>query len=127
MRLLGGDILARMPRPHRQAPEAEAAQERADRSLGQDHAVTLLDHRGEIDATPAHHAVFGQDRSLPNQIGHLRFLRRGQPGRGPRDRTVAEPFQALGVVTMHLVAQRLSVHPATRRGLRAAHPVTDMR
>ena len=53
----GRRILPRMARPHRQAPEPEAAQHRADAALGQGHIEPRLDHAGQIHPAPANHAL----------------------------------------------------------------------
>ena len=72
-----------MPRPHRQPHEAQAAQQGADRPLGQRHVEALRDHRGEIGPSPAHHAVHGRVGAGPNQLGDDRRLL----GRQARPRT----------------------------------------
>jgi hypothetical protein len=57
MRLLARAILLGTPRPHRHPPEAETAQQFANRSFGQPDAVALLDHPRQFDPSPAHHTV----------------------------------------------------------------------
>jgi hypothetical protein len=117
MRILKRSVLLGTVRPHRYAPEAEAAQQIADRSLGQLDPVALLDHKRQVDPAPAHHAVDGQIGASPNQLRHLPCLLGGQTRLRSRRRAVRKPLYSLGVVTVHPIAQRLTVHAAGRRRL----------
>ena len=115
-----------MPRPHRQPHEAQAAQQGADRPLGQRHVEALRDHRGEIGPSPAHHAVHGRVGAGPNQLGNDRRLlgRQAKPW-ADRAAPVRQPRQALVVVAMYPVTQRLPVHAARAASARDAPSSTS--
>lgn len=74
MRLLDRGVLLGTSWPHRYPPEAQTTEQIADRSFGQFDPIALLDHVREVDPPPAHHAMLGQIRPVPNQLGHLAFL-----------------------------------------------------
>jgi hypothetical protein len=59
MRLLARSILLGTARPHRYPPEAETAQQFANRPFGQLDAVALLDYPRQVDSSPAHYTVLG--------------------------------------------------------------------
>ena len=104
MRLLGNAILLGTSRSHRYPPEPEAAQQFADRSLGQLDPIVLLDHMREVDPPPAHHAMLGQIRSVADQFGHLSFLLRGELRLRSRSGSIVQSCQAFGVIAVHPIA-----------------------
>jgi hypothetical protein len=101
--------------PHRQAGEAEPAQDLADRALVQLDREAGLDPRLEVDPPPADHAIRLRVRSLLDDLFQLHQLLGREPWRRPRMRPVAQPGQALGVVAVDPVAQGLPVHPGMPR------------
>jgi hypothetical protein len=105
MRLLRRGILPRMARPHRQAPEPKPAQHRADAALGQGHIEPRLDHAGQIQPAPAHHAIRGKVWSFANQLCYRSLLLWGEPGFRSGCYAVAEPGDPFGVVANNPVAQ----------------------
>jgi hypothetical protein len=58
--------------PHREAGEAEPAQDLADRALGQLDREAGLDQRLEVDPPPADHAICLRVRSLLDDLFQLR-------------------------------------------------------
>ena len=67
----------------------------------------------QIDATPAHHAVLLEVRTLLDPPGYLGLLLGGQTWRWTiAPRLVEQPFQSLRVVAMDPVTQSLAVHGA---------------
>jgi hypothetical protein len=76
------------------------------------HGITLGDHGAQIEATPAHHTVALRVRPGDHQLLQLGLLCRGERRRPTTARAIAETADALVVVTVHPVAQRLPLHPA---------------
>ena len=107
-----------MARTHRQAAEAEPLQQPSDVTLADLDPEAPLDLRLKVDAAPAHHAMarrVGAGLDEARQLGHLG---RRQARRPARAGTVAKTLDALRVVAVHPVAQRLAVHaggPCRRR------------
>ena len=115
--LLQRAVLLRTARPHRHAPEAETAQQVANRPLGERDPVALRDHARQVDPPPPHHAVLRKAGALPHQLSHFPHLFRRQTRPRSRSRSVRKPRHALRVVAVHPIAQGLPVHPARRRSL----------
>src|SRR6195952_4255358 len=117
MRLLGSRVGLGVAWAHRQATKAEATQQLADTSLVQFDIELSRDLLPKINDKPANHAVGleGRPRSYP--LGQSRFLLlRELTRRTAAVRTVGQAGHAFGIVMMHPVAQRLTVHPALPRG-----------
>ena len=68
-----------MLRAHRQAGEAEPAQDLADRTLVQLDAEAARDDGLQVDAAPAHHPMPGQVRTGLDPAFQLGLLRRREP------------------------------------------------
>lgn len=118
--------MRRMSRTHRQPHETEPAQQLADRALGQLYAEALGDHRGKINAPPAHDAMFGKVGTADYQRGNGGLLLgRQAPGRTAAAKPVRQPGKALLVVAMHPVAQRLPVHATQTRRIAARMTVEN--
>jgi hypothetical protein len=116
VRFLRRWVLLRMARPHRQAPEPEPAQHRADAALGQGHIEPSFDHAGQIHPAPTYHAVHGRVWPFANQIRHQSLLLRGEARFRPACHAVAEPADPFGIVAQDPVAQGLPVHAAEVAG-----------
>jgi hypothetical protein len=101
--------------PHRQAGEAEPAQQLADRARVQIDLEAGLDQRLEVDPPPADHAVPRRVRSLPDD--RFQFPHRlGREARlAPRLGPVVQAGEPFRVATLHPVAQRLSIQHRQRR------------
>ena len=99
----------------------------ADRAFGQRDPIALLDHPREIDPSPTHHAMLGQIRPLPDQVGHLTFLFGGEPRLRSGGRSIVKALKPFGVVAVDPVAQHLPIHPARSRCLAAQMAVQNQR
>ena len=121
-RLLRLRIAHRVLRPHRQAGEAEPAQQLADRALVQLDVVAGLDQRLQVDPPPADHAVPRRVRSLLDDLFQFPHLLGREARLAPRPGPVVQAGESFRVVTVHPVPQRLSIHPGhpCRRLARAA-------
>jgi hypothetical protein len=104
-------------RAHGQAPEAQPAQQLAHRALVRPRPEAPLDEVAQIGAAPARQAaVLGRVRPRLDPPFHLGLLRRRQARlRAGAARPVGQARDALGVVAVHPVAQRLPVHAALGR------------
>lgn len=127
MRLLRCSVLLGRLRPYRQAPEAEAAQQSANRSLGQRDAELLGDLSPEIGSSPADDAMLGQTRPFPNPLSNLLLLFGRKAARRARRCPVVKPLQSLDVIAMDPVPQRLSLHAAQPRRLAPRLAIQNMR
>lgn len=116
MSLLGRRILLGTSWSHRYPPEAETPEQIADRPFGELDPIAVLDHLREVDAPLAHHAVLGQIRPVPDQLGHLPFLLGREPRLCSRRSSVVKTLEALGIVAVHPVAQDLPIHAGRHRG-----------
>jgi hypothetical protein len=96
--------------PHREAGEAEPAQDLADRALVQLDREAGLDQRLEVDPPPADHAVPRRVRSLLDDLFQFPHLLGREPWFRPGMAPVAQAGEPLRVVAMHPVAQGLAVH-----------------
>jgi hypothetical protein len=108
-----------VPRAHGQAPEAQPAQQLAHRALVQPRPEAPFDAVAQIGAAPARQAaVLGRVRPRLDPPFHLGLLRRRQARlRAGAARPVGQARDALGVVAVRPVAQRLPVHAALGRRL----------
>ena len=94
--------------PHNQAAEAEAAQHMTNAPLGQHNAEPLSNGARQISSAPAHYGVLCQIRAAAHPLRHLRLLLgRQTPLRPGFAQPSSQPCQALSVVAMHPIAQRL--------------------
>ena len=118
-RLLRRRVALGVPRAHGQAPEAQPAQQLAHRALVQPRPEAPFDEVAQIGAAPARQAaVLGRVRPRLDPPFHLGLLRRRQARlRAGAARPVGQARDALGVVAVHPVAQRLPVHAALGRRL----------
>ena len=73
----------------------------------------------QVSTAPAHHAIGLEVRAVFYPLRHFAPLGFGQTRLAPRPGPVRQPSQAIRVVAMHPVAQRLPVHGT---GLRGQHP-----
>ncbi len=112
-------VLLRMAWPHRQAPEPEPAQHRANTALGQCHIEPRLDHAGQIHPAPAYHTILGEVWSFANQLCYCLLLLWSEPWFGPGRGAIGQPSNAFDIVANNPVAQRLSVHAAEPGGFAA--------
>ncbi len=95
-------------RPHNQAAEAEAAQHMTDAPLGQHNAEPLGNGARQISSAPAHHPVPCRVGAAAHPLGYLHLLiGRQTPLRPGLAHPGSQTRQALGVVAMHPIAQRL--------------------
>src|SRR6185503_12578020 len=126
-RLLRRLVRLRVPRPDRDAAEAEPAQDLADRALVQPDREAGLDQGLQVDPAPAHHAVPVGVRPPLHDGFQLGLL----PGREPRPRPgpapVVEAREALLVVAVHPVPERLPVHAGRPRRLLPRGPLQHQR
>jgi hypothetical protein len=113
--------------PHRQAGEAEPAQNLADRALVQLDAEAPRDHRLQVDPPPAHHAVRSRIRSVLDDGLQLLHLLGREPWRRPRVGSVVQPGETLGVVAVDPVPQGLPVHPGVPRRVLTGMPLEHQR
>jgi hypothetical protein len=120
MRLDRGRILGRVARPNRNMAKAEPYEQGAHAALGQAYAVARLDHLRQVDPPPADHPVLGQLGTGTDEGGNLDLLLSRQTRLGTRRFAVGQARQPFIVVSMHPIAERLPVHAATLRRLRAA-------
>src|SRR4051794_40866776 len=120
-------LLCRMPRPDRQAGEAEPAQDLADRALVQPDREPRPDQGLEVHPSPAHHAVPLRVRPPLDGGRQLGLLLGGEPWPRPRAAPVAEAIEPLLVVPMHPVAQGLPVHAGRPRRLLPRGPLQHQR
>ena len=112
MRLLGGGVLLGTSWPHRYAPEAQPAQQIADRSFGQPHTIALLDDARQIDPAPAHYPMFGQIRSVADQLRYLLLLLQRELRFRSGSGSIMQSIQTFGVKAVHPITQNLSIHAA---------------
>jgi hypothetical protein len=110
-----------------QPGQIKLAQPFADGPIGHLDSETASDLLAQIDATPADNAMFLRIRPLQDrclQFGHL-----GGRQQGGLAGTVArsQSRDPLRVVTMHPVAQRLTLHPGSFRSLGPGVPVQNER
>jgi hypothetical protein len=96
-------IAHRVLRPHRQAGEAEPAQDLADRALVQLDVEAGLDQRLQVGPPPAHHAVRFRVRSLLDDLVQLRHLLGREARLAPRPGPVVQAGEPLRVVAVHPV------------------------
>ena len=73
----------------------------------------------QVSTAPAHHAISLEVRAVFYPLRYFAPLGFGQTRLTPRPGPVRQPSQAIRVVAMHPVAQRLPVHGT---GLRGQHP-----
>ena len=64
----------------------------------------------DVDSAPADHPILPKVGTGLDPFGNLGLLPLRQPRRAARQWPVTEPTQALIIITMHPVAQRLPVH-----------------
>jgi hypothetical protein len=64
----------------------------------------------QVSTAPAHHAIGLEVRAVFYPLRYFNLLGFGQTRLTPRPGSVRQPGQAIRVVTMHPVAQRLPVH-----------------
>jgi len=114
-----------MLRAHRQASKTQPTQHVAHGALSQNHAKMALDLASQVDPSPTHQAVLRKVRASPHPVSHLGQLLGRQTRRRPRRTSIRQPSQALGVVAMHPVTQRLTVHSAKLSSLRSRTTVQD--
>ncbi len=120
-------VLFGMPRTPADVRERQRRQQAGDRPLAVADAKALLDHPLEIDAPPANHAVdrrIGAGLDDHRQLCHLRVR---QPPPAARTRTVLQAVRPLVIEPMRPIPQRLAIHAADLRGVRAAHTVVNRR
>ena len=84
--------------PHRQAPEPEPTQHRANAALGQGYIEPGFDHAGQIHPAPANHAIYGKVWSFANQLCYRRLLLWSEPWFRSSCYAVAEPGDSFAVV-----------------------------
>jgi hypothetical protein len=103
---------------HREVPEAKPMQQLADAALMQMHAKRLGDLPAEIAAAPAHHAVCPSVRSRADPARDVTLLRRRQLARcAPAVRAVEQAANAISVVAVNPIPQRLAIHTRLTRRL----------
>ena len=120
-------IVPGMPGPQHQATEAKPAQHVADAALGHHHPKVRLDRAHEVGPAPARHPIPRKLRALDDPAGYCLLLLSRQQAGGPATMPVAQAGQAVSVVAMHPVTQRLPVHAASSRSVRARRPVQHRR
>lgn len=116
MCLLGGRIGLGVAWAHGQAAKTKAAEQLADAALVQFDVELSRDLLSKINDTPANHAICLEVRPGSHPLGQRRLLLlRELARRTATMRTVGQAGHAFGVVMMHPVAKRLTVHPALPR------------
>ena len=126
-RFLRCRVRLRVLRAHRQPPETQCCQLLADAAFVQHDAEFRLDAVLQVTATPAHHAV-AHRVGTGLDPGRKRGQLFGCKPPGPmRHRPVHQPAEALGIVAMYPVPERLAVHPAGLRRRRAVNPLHHQR
>jgi len=121
--LLRGEVALGIVRSRLHARQSHPVQQLADGALVHLHVEAFGDLIAQIDTAPAHDAMACRIRPGQNdvlQFGHL-LIRQGR--RPPAARRISEPCDPIGIVTMHPVPQRLTVHAAATRRIRPRHPV----
>ena len=112
-------ILGVVARPRRELTKAHGAQDAAQRLLGDRDTVVLTQDLGQIDQTPAHHAVGSWRRALlhhgPQRLALDRVQARARTGRLAVDQAVRSPC----LEGQHPIAHGLQRDPADLRRLRA--------
>ena len=118
MRLLRCRVLRRMARACRDVAEVQTSQQFAHRPLVHVHAECGRNLVTQVDQPPAHDLVAIGIRPLAHPLGHPLFLLGRQlPGRRARVGTVLQTGEAICIVAVHPIAQRLPVHPGAARRL----------
>ncbi len=107
--------------------EGQHRQQVGDRPLTVGDAKALLDHPREIDPPPANHAVYRWIGAGFDDLGKFAHLLVRQEPWSARARTVLQALWARLIEAMRPIPQRLPVHPADLRGLRADHAVVNRR
>jgi hypothetical protein len=110
-----------------QPGQIKLAQPFADGPIGHLDSETASDLLAQIDATPADNAMFLRIRPLQDrclQFGHLSGRQQGGLAGTVARSQSRDP---LCVVTMHPVAQRLTLHPGSFRSLGPGVPVQNER
>src|SRR6186997_2618291 len=106
-------IFLRMARAHGKAPKPELTHDLADRALMKADGEFLLDPRSQINTAPADDAVSLQVRTVLDPSDQLGFLLRSETGRGTvAVGSVGQSSNALIIVAMNPITQRLPVHAA---------------
>ena len=101
-----------------QPRQTQLMQPAADRALMHRHRKPPHHLGLKIHAPPPHHLVDLRIGTRDHQRPQLRHLPLAQDRRPTRAQARLQTLHALGVVAMHPVAQRLTIHPVQRRRLR---------
>jgi transposase len=116
-----------MARPHRQVTEAPLVQQVPHRTLRHHDAEPSLDDLLQVDPAPADDTVHRHVRTSLDDRVELGQLLRVQQAARLRLRAIQKPCHALGIVPMHPVAQRLTLHAGRFRGSAATVSVQNRR
>ena len=114
-------------RAHRQPPKAQSGQISAYRALMKFDAEIHLDPTREIHPPPTRDTISLWVRTVLNPSRQLRHLIGCEPQFHPVTTSIAQPLNALGIVTMNLISQRLAIHSATLRCNLARRPLKHHR
>jgi hypothetical protein len=98
-------------------------QQLPDGALVHLHAEAFGELIAQIDTAPARHAMacrIWPGKNDAPQFGHL-LTRQGR--RTPAAQRIGEACDPFGIVAMHPIPQRLTVHAAATRRIRPRHPV----
>lgn len=94
--------------------EAKPVQHFADRAFMKNNAKSPRNQVTKIDTAPAYDALIGNMGTLLHDPGEFGFLPRCQPGFRSRSLGVDKSVDAIRIVAMHPVTQRLPIHSAHR-------------
>ena len=104
-----------MHRPGLQARQAKLVQPFADCALMHRHRPAARHLRLQINAAPTHHLVRLRVRAADDQFAQFGLLRSGQIRLPARAGARLQAGNALSIVAMHPVGQRLAIHATQGR------------
>ena len=112
---------------HRHPPKAQSRQISAYRALMKFDAEIHLDPTREILPPPTHDTISFWVRSVRDPSLQLRQLIGCEQQLHPTATSIAQPLDALGIVTTNPIAQPLTIYPANLRCNLATHPLKHHR